>query len=93
MDFPSGASESIWTFCNSYIWVPQLSSVWKDGSHNHTVIVGKGSNNAGKPKNLGAEGFFWRTADSLTVQDKQGTHEQLSQNKTTKIKPRCGSFR
>ncbi len=27
------------------------------------------------------EGFFWRTADSLTVQDKQGTHEQLSQRK------------
>ncbi len=29
------------------------------------------------------EGFFWRTADSLTVQDKQGTHEQLSLNTKT----------
>ncbi len=29
--FPSGASVSVWIFCNSCIWVPQLSSVWKDG--------------------------------------------------------------
>ncbi len=29
---------------------------------------------------VGAEGFFLRTADSLTVQDKQGTHDQLSLN-------------
>ncbi len=35
---------SVWIFCNSCKWVPQLSSVWKDGSQNHTVIVGKGSN-------------------------------------------------
>ncbi len=53
--FPSGASVSVWIFCNSCIWVPQLSSVWNDGSQNHTVIVEKGSNtqkNAGKPNNL-----------------------------------------
>ncbi len=34
---------------------------------------------------VGAEWFFWRTADSLTVQDKQGTHEQLSLNKKTSV--------
>ncbi len=44
MVFPSGASVSVLIFCNSCKWVPQLSSVWKDGSQNHTVIVGKGSN-------------------------------------------------
>ncbi len=37
---------------------------------------------------VGPEGFFWRTAGSLTVQDKQGTHEKLSLNK----KHSCGSF-
>ncbi len=40
--FPSGASESVWTFWNSWLWVPQLSSVWKDGSQNHTLTVEKG---------------------------------------------------
>ncbi len=34
---------------------------------------------------MGPEGFFWRTTDSLTVQDKQGTHEQLSLNKHTAV--------
>uniref|UniRef100_A0A672KR47 Nck-associated protein 1 n=1 Tax=Sinocyclocheilus grahami TaxID=75366 RepID=A0A672KR47_SINGR len=34
----------IFTFCNSYARVPQLSSVLKDGFQNHTVNVGKGSN-------------------------------------------------
>ncbi len=29
--------------------------------------------------------FFWRTADSLTVQDKQGTHDQLALNKHTAV--------
>ncbi len=33
----------VWTFCNSCAWVTQLSSVWKDGSQNHTVIAKKGS--------------------------------------------------
>ncbi len=87
MFLPSGASVSVWTFCNSCIWVPPLSSVWKDGSQNHTVIVGKGSNaqKCWKTKDfLGPERFFWRTAGSLTVQDKQGTHEQLLLNKQKK---------
>ncbi len=73
MVFASGASVSIWNFCNSCIWVPQLSLEKMD-----TVIVGKGSNTqkCWKTKDfLGPEGFFWRTAGSLTVQDKQGTHE------------------
>ncbi len=33
-----------WIFFNSCVWVPQLYSVWKDGSQNHTVTAGKGSN-------------------------------------------------
>ncbi len=42
--------------------------------------------NDGKPKYVWeAEGFFGRTADSLTVQDKQETHEQLSLNKKTSV--------
>ncbi len=52
-----------------------------------TVIVGKGSNTqkGWKTKEfVGPEGFFWRTAASLTVQDKQGTREQLSLNKKQK---------
>ncbi len=59
------------------------------GSQNQTVIVGKGSNTqkCWKTKEfVGTEGFFWRTAGSLTVQDKQGTHEQLSLNKKNSIK-------
>ncbi len=62
--------------CNSCIWVPQLSSVWKDGSQNHTVFIGKGSNTqkCWKTKEfVGTEEFssfifvvIWRTADSLT---------------------------
>ncbi len=34
---------------------------------------------------VGAEGFFWRTAGSLTVRDKQETLEQLSLNKQTAV--------
>ncbi len=52
------------------------------------VIARKGSNTQQSWKTkefVGAEGFFWRTADSLTVQDKQGTHEQLSLNKKTQL--------
>ncbi len=42
--------------------------------------------NAGKPKNLrDLKDFSRRTAGSLTVQDKQGTHEQLSLNKKTQL--------
>ncbi len=80
------------TFCDSCIWVPSSSSVWKDGPQNHTIIVGKGSNThkCWKTKEfVGAEGFLWRIADSLSVQDNQGTHEQLALNK----KNSCGSFR
>ncbi len=36
--FLSGASVSVWTFCNICIRVPQLSSVWNDGSQNHTTV-------------------------------------------------------
>ncbi len=59
--FPSGASVNVWTFCNSCIWVPQLSLVWKDGSENDTVIVGKGSNTQKCCKTkefVEPEGFF-----------------------------------
>ncbi len=82
-----------WAFAPSVIvavWVLQLSSVWEDGSQNHTVIVEKGSNTQNmlkKTEFVGPEGFFWRTADSLTVQDKQRTHEQLSLNKKTSGRP------
>ncbi len=41
--------------------------------------------NAGKPKNCGSWRIFVKTADSLTVQDKQGTHEQLSLTKNTAV--------
>ncbi len=34
---------------------------------------------------MAPEGFFRRTAESLTVQDKQGTREQLSLNKQTAV--------
>ncbi len=87
--FPFGASMSILIFCKSCIWVSRLSSVWIYGSQNLTVIVGKGSNTqtCWKSKEfVGPEGFFWRTAGSLTVQDKQETHEQPSLNKKTKQK-------
>ncbi len=52
------------------------------------VIVGKSSNTQKCWKTkpfVGPEGFFWRTADSLTVQDKQGTREQQSLNKKTQL--------
>ncbi len=78
--------KSIWIFCNICKWVHRLSSVWKVWSQNHTVNVGKGSNTqkCWKTKSfVGPEGFFWRPAGSSTVQDKQGTHEQLSLNKQT----------
>ncbi len=75
-----------------YRWGQNFTSpfqnLWKDESQNHTVIIGKGSNTqkCWKTKEfVGAEGFFWRTADSLTVQHKQETHEQLSLNKNTAV--------
>ncbi len=41
---PSWASVNVSTFCNSSVYVPPLSSMWKDESQNHTVTVGRGSN-------------------------------------------------
>ncbi len=71
---------------NSCVWVHQLSSVWKDGSQNHTVTAGKGSNMQKCWKTAESTergGFVWRTVLSSTVQNKQGTHEQPTQNKRT----------
>ncbi len=39
---------------------------------------------------VGHEGFFWRTAGSLSVRDKQGTHEQLWLKKQHSIKNQGG---
>ncbi len=77
-----------WTFFNSCVWVHQLSSVWKDGSQNHTVTAGKGSNMQKCWKTAESTergGFVWRTVLSSTVQNKQGTHEQPTQNKRTVV--------
>ncbi len=89
--FPSGASVSVWIFCDSCIWVPQLSSVWKDWSQNHTVIVGKGSKYTKMLDNLricGTWRIFWEQ-QAVNCSGQQGTHEQLSLNR----KHSCGSFR
>ncbi len=70
------------------VWVHQLSSVWKDGSQNHTVTAGKGSNMQKCWKTAESTergGFVWRTVLSSTVQNKQGTHEQPTQNKRTVV--------
>ncbi len=75
-------------FCWSCVWVHQLSSVWKDGSQNHTVTAGKGSNMQKCWKTAESTergGFVWRTVLSSTVQNKQGTHEQPTQNKRTVV--------
>ncbi len=85
---PSGASVNVWTFFNSCVWVHQLSSVWKDGSQNHTVTAEKGSNMQKCWKTAESTergGFVWRTVLSSTVQNKQGTHEQPTQNKRTVV--------
>ncbi len=79
---------NVWTFFNSCVWVHQLSSVWKDGSQNHTVTAGKGSNMQKCWKTAESTergGFVWRTVLSSTVQNKQGTHEQPTQNKRTVV--------
>ncbi len=34
---PSWASVNVFSICNSCVWVPQLSPVWKDGTQNHAV--------------------------------------------------------
>ncbi len=71
---------------NSCVWVHQLSSVWKDGSQNHTVTAGKGSNMQKCWKTAESTergGFVWRTVlssncseqtrDSWTTNTKQKT--------------------
>ncbi len=77
-------------WCNNCIWVYKLSSVWKDGSQNHTVIKSllervQIHKNAGKPKDLSELKYFCEEKQTLTVQDKQETHEQLSLNKHTQL--------
>ncbi len=76
-------SSYVASFCNSCVWVLQLSSVWKYGSHNHTVTFGKVKvcRRCWKNKECAeAGGFFWRTSGSWTALDQQGTHEQQPQN-------------
>ncbi len=67
---------------NSCVWVPQLSSVWKDGSQNHSHCWKgfKYAKDAVKLKNLQDMVLRTSLALSLTVQNKQGTHEQPSLN-------------
>ncbi len=77
-------------WCNNCIWVYDFSSVWKDGSQNHTVIKSllervQIHKNAGKPKDLSELNDFCEEKQTLTVQDKQETHEQLSLNKHTAV--------
>ncbi len=79
--FPSGASVSVYTFCNSCIWVPPCEKM------DLTIIQSllervKIHKNTGKPKSVQELGDFSEEL-SLTVQDKQGIHEQLSLNKNT----------
>ncbi len=68
--FPSGASVNVWTLFNSCVWVPLLSSVSLLEMVQICQICWKTEESA----------FFiwfsWRTVLSLTVQNKQGTHEQ-----------------
>ncbi len=88
MFFPSGASVSVWTFCNSCIWVscPQCEKM------NLKIIQSlleriQIHKNVGKPKNLwDLKDFSEEQQAVLTVQDKQGTHEQLSLKQTNKQK-------
>ncbi len=58
-----------------------------DGSQNHTQSLLERVQIHTNSEFVGPEDFFfWRTADSLSVQGKQGTYEQLSLNKKTKQK-------
>ncbi len=59
------ASVHVFTFCNSYAWVPQLYLLNID----FKIIQ---SNRCWKTTECaGHGGFFWRTAGSWTAQDKQ----------------------
>ncbi len=79
-------SISIFTFCNSYVWVPQLSLEWKDGSKNHYRKGVKYAEDAGKPKNVEDLDILSEEQQSVELfRDKQGTHEQLSQNMKTVV--------
>ncbi len=88
--FPSGASVSVWTLCNSCIWVPQLSSVWKDVSQKHTVILERVQNQriCGTwmifLKNSGQFNCSGQTMDSWTT---------ITKWKKTTTKNSCGSIR
>ncbi len=83
--------EHQWTFepfVNSCVWVPQLSSVSKDGSQNHTVTAGKGSNMQNMLENWRFRrngGFFWRTVLSLTEQNKQRDSRTTTKQKQSWI--------
>ncbi len=58
---------------------------WISKSYSHCWKGFKYTKMLKKKEFVGAEGFFRRTAGRLTVQDKQGTHEQLSLNKETQL--------
>ncbi len=93
--FPYGASGRVWIFCNSCKWVPQLKR-WISKSCSHRRKGFKYTKMLEKQRICGTwRIFFWRTAGILTVQDKQGTNEQLSLNKKNSVKKKetCGSFR
>ncbi len=86
--FPSGASVSVWIFCNSCMSPSVVLGVkrWISKSYSHCWKGFKYTKMLENQIIVGAEGFFWRTADSWTVQDKQGTCEQLSLNKQTQLR-------
>ncbi len=68
--------EHQWVFKSSVIVAYESLSCprWEKMDLKIIVIVGKGSNTqkcCKTKESVGAEGFFWRTAGSLTVQDKQ----------------------
>jgi len=71
----SGASVNVWTFFNICVWVPQLSSVWKDGSQNPTVTAGKGSKIC---RFFRTWRIFLKSSAQFNCSDKQWTHEQPS---------------
>ncbi len=69
--FPSGASVSVWSFCDSCIWVLNVKRSQIIKLLERVQICKKCCK-----RFVGPEWFFWRTAGSLTVQDKQGTKDQ-----------------
>ncbi len=58
-------TRDVFTFCNSYAWVPQLYLLKIDFKIIQSNICWKTTECAGHG------GFFWRTAGSWTAQDKQ----------------------